>query len=57
MILHILGIFMENEILKWNRNKQLKLPSKFFDFEHLFRNHEIWAKTIDFEEIEVFYGF
>ena len=23
---------------------------KFFDFEHLFRNHEIWAKTIDFDE-------
>ena len=52
--------FHENEILKWNRNKQLKLPSKFFDFEHLFRNHEIWAKTpknMIFHDFEVFYGF
>ena len=42
------------------RNKQLKLPMKFFDFEHLFRNHEIWAKTPNFmifHENEVFYGF
>ena len=22
----------------------------FSDSEHLFRNHEIWAKTIDFDE-------
>ena len=39
------------------RNKQLKLPSKFFDFEHLFRNHEIWAKMMKNEENHGFYDF
>ena len=53
----IFAYFHENEILYAIRNKQLKLPMIFSDSEHLFRNHEIWAKTIKIIDFEVFYGF
>ena len=58
--LHILGIFadfQQNGKFYEIRNKQLNLPSKYHDFEHLFRNHEIWAKMMKNEENHGFYDF